>query len=274
MVKSVDLCEKFHYALNDHWGYIWGQAGAVWTQAKQNAATRDTTIQYGSQWIGRRVADCSGLGYWAFKELGGSIYHGSNTIWNQYVADRCDLKDGKRTDGKEILPGDPVFLVKTENGVKNRHHIGYYVGNGTVIEAKNTREGVVTSALTRWHETAHWKNVDYGQGVEIVIYPILRKGSSGDDVKELQLLLNNYGYGLEVDGKFGDKTRNAVQMFQSSNGLKVDGIAGDQTWSALMKTAPIAPADIGSDDNMYVMPLDDARKLVELLTDALAILNR
>lgn len=29
--------------------------------------------------------------------LGGHIYHGSNTIWNEYVTGRCDLKFGVRT---------------------------------------------------------------------------------------------------------------------------------------------------------------------------------
>jgi len=39
---------------------------------------------YGDKWIGRYVTDCSGLFYWAFKELGGYMYHGSNTMWDKY----------------------------------------------------------------------------------------------------------------------------------------------------------------------------------------------
>ena len=35
MISAQALVEKFEYALNDHWGYIWGSAGIMWTAAKQ-----------------------------------------------------------------------------------------------------------------------------------------------------------------------------------------------------------------------------------------------
>ena len=99
MVKSADLCRLWQRAYEERWGYIWGEAGQIWTAAKQARATRETTIKYGSQWIGKRVSDCSGLAYWAFKSLGQQMYHGSNTIWNKYVTGRCKLKNGQREDG-------------------------------------------------------------------------------------------------------------------------------------------------------------------------------
>ena len=61
-------------------------------------------------------------------------------------------------------------------------------------------------------------------------------GSKGSDVTELQKLLNDNGYDLEVDGVFGDKTQAAVKDYQKNNNLAVDGIVGDNTWGAL--TAP------------------------------------
>ena len=232
MIKAADLIRLWRQAFDDGWGYIWGTYGQAWTQAKQKAATRETTIKYGSKWIGHRVSDCSGLAYWAFRELGGTMYHGSNTIWNQYVVDRCELKDGKRIDGQPMLPGDPVFLVRTENGKKNRHHIGYWVGD-TCIEAKGTQWGVVTSPLTHWHETAHWGNVEYDGGEVFVIHPTLKKGDTGDEVIYLQTLLCDVGESLAADGKFGAQTENAVKEFQRKYNLTVDGIVGPATWDAL-----------------------------------------
>lgn len=58
-------------------------------------------------------------------------------------------------------------------------------------------------------------------------------GSSGDDVKELQKLLNQNGYELEEDGIFGSKTQSAVQDYQKKNNLDGNGIVGDNTWGAL-----------------------------------------
>lgn len=40
MIEAAALMDKFRQALHEGWGYIWGQSGATWTQAKQNAATR------------------------------------------------------------------------------------------------------------------------------------------------------------------------------------------------------------------------------------------
>ena len=243
IVKAADLVAKFRFALADGWGYIWGRYGQVWTQANQNAATREMTVKYGQKWVGHRVADCSGLGYWAFQDLGGYIYHGSNTIWKEYVTCRCDLKNGARADGAAMLPGDPVFKRRTENGAVNRHHIGYYVGGDTVIEAKGTQSGVVTSKLSSWHETAHWLNVEYEGGKIFVDYPTLKRGSTGEAVRRLQELLNEKEITAEplvVDGKFGAKTENAVVLFQAANDLTPDGVCGQSTWAALTGETPPA----------------------------------
>jgi peptidoglycan hydrolase-like protein with peptidoglycan-binding domain len=62
----------------------------------------------------------------------------------------------------------------------------------------------------------------------------LSYGSSGEEVKELQKSLNNMGYSLDVDGKFGTKTQNAVKSYQKNNGLSVDGIVGNNTWASLL----------------------------------------
>jgi peptidoglycan hydrolase-like protein with peptidoglycan-binding domain len=58
---------------------------------------------------------------------------------------------------------------------------------------------------------------------------VLKKGSSGDEVKSLQQNLNKLGYGLDVDGKFGDGTHGAVVHLQKSFGYTVDGMVGPGT---------------------------------------------
>ncbi|PID96438.1 MAG: hypothetical protein CSA84_04680 [Actinomycetales bacterium] len=63
--------------------------------------------------------------------------------------------------------------------------------------------------------------------------PTLRQGSRGEDVRDLQQLLINHGYWLDVDGIFGGETARAVRDFQRSKGLTVDGVVGAQTWAAL-----------------------------------------
>ena len=67
-------------------------------------------------------------------------------------------------------------------------------------------------------------------------YNQLSYGSKGSDVTELQKLLNQNGYTLDVDGDFGEKTQAAVKDYQQKNNLSVDGIVGTNTWGALNGT--------------------------------------
>lgn len=66
-------------------------------------------------------------------------------------------------------------------------------------------------------------------------------GSSGDEVKKLQEILNQNGYNLDVDGIFGTNTQSAVKDYQQKNNLAVDGIVGVNTWGALNKAQTSTP---------------------------------
>lgn len=60
------------------------------------------------------------------------------------------------------------------------------------------------------------------------------KGSSGGhSVASIQQLLNNAGYALDVDGKWGPNTATAVRRYQLDHGLTMDGIVGRNTWASL-----------------------------------------
>ncbi len=63
---------------------------------------------------------------------------------------------------------------------------------------------------------------------------LLRSGSIGEDVKQLQQRLAELGfYAGEIDGQFGNGTKAAVARFQAQHGLAADGIVGDDTRGAL-----------------------------------------
>ncbi|MDP2891708.1 MAG: peptidoglycan DD-metalloendopeptidase family protein [Bacillota bacterium] len=65
------------------------------------------------------------------------------------------------------------------------------------------------------------------------VQPLLKYGSRGGEVRQLQSLLIEEGYRIKADGIFGKATRAAVQKFQKSKGLIADGIVGPLTWAAL-----------------------------------------
>ena len=60
--------------------------------------------------------------------------------------------------------------------------------------------------------------------------PVLRTGSRGEAVTNLQSRLKTLGYYQgEIDGQFGAGTKEAVSSFQRQNGLDADGIVGTET---------------------------------------------
>jgi len=104
----------------------------------------------------------------------------------------------------------------------------------------------------------------------------LRKGSSGDDVLELQKLLNSTGngYNLAEDGKFGNNTLAAVKDYQQRNGLAVDGIVGTNTWGALnggsTSTTPEAEQTASAFEYKPYTPSDSVKQAEALLQQQMA----
>ena len=74
--------------------------------------------------------------------------------------------------------------------------------------------------------------------------PVLRRGSQGEAVRELQTLLNQHGANprLVVDGKFGPITENAVRIFQKTQNIAADSVVGPITWGRLLN-ASVATGD-------------------------------
>lgn len=139
--KASQLIPIFKQAVDEHWSYVAGgrSKGSV---------------------------DCSGLFYYAYNKLGSYMYQGSNTIYRKYT-----VKKGKKAD-MEVVPGMAVFVNKKDgkepsqycgDGIGNMSHIGMYVGNGLVAEAKGTLSGCVYSSLSdsKWTHVAELKYTDY-----------------------------------------------------------------------------------------------------------------
>lgn len=247
-IKASDLISKFVYALDNDWGYIWGTAGIMWTEARQRDLKKTTddnramSRKYGSKWIGHYVSDCSGMFVWAFAQFGLKMSHISSNIFISY----CTSNKGKLTTAlkRTILPGSAVFTGETAG---KHPHVGLYIGNNEVVEAKGTINGVVKSNLTdkKWTFYGELKDVEY-DGVEPSPdpepspgwRPTIRRGNKGADVIECQTMLTRLGYDIGktgIDGDFGRATEAGVKSFQSDHKLVVDGVVGPMTWDALDK---------------------------------------
>jgi L,D-transpeptidase ErfK/SrfK len=73
---------------------------------------------------------------------------------------------------------------------------------------------------------------------------ILKEGTTGSDVAQLQRDLRKLGYyKASIDGVFGPLTKQAVMSFQTDQGLISDGIVGPYTCFALQKALDIVNKD-------------------------------
>ncbi len=81
-------------------------------------------------------------------------------------------------------------------------------------------------------------------------HPTLRQGDLGEDVRQLQTLLERHGIDTGgADGRFGPMTQRAVVAFQKAHGLGGSGLVGPRTWAALQQApgtnGPAAPGTNG-----------------------------
>ena len=107
---------------------------------------------------------------------------------------------------------------------------------------KSTKKGLAVAAVCLALSLplgATWKAFHKAEEQAIAIeqvlsVAVLRQGSKGNEVKEVQRRLKLWGYYKgSADGVFGAGTRSAVIAFQKKNGLKADGVVGKSTYKAL-----------------------------------------
>lgn len=90
-----------------------------------------------------------------------------------------------------------------------------------------------------WFDWARLARAGIGVWVEpepLAEGPVLQEGDRGDTVAELQYMLADYGYGLEVLGRYDEATKAVVTAFQRHfRPAKADGVADLSTVATLRR---------------------------------------
>lgn len=164
--NNLDLVKWAQMAYDNKWGYVWGSHGNVLTANELKRLERtfgshvtDKEKYIKSHWLGRRTSDCVGLikGYGWYDETSGTIKYGTNS-----------MKD-VTADGmfNAAVEKGPISTMPDIPGIAVWHqgHIGVYIGNGYVIHAANTYDGVIKTPITSSGWT-HWLKVPYINYIE------------------------------------------------------------------------------------------------------------
>ena len=164
--NNLDLVKWAQMAYDNKWGYVWGSHGNVLTANELKRLEKtfgshvtDKEEYIKSHWLGRRTSDCVGLikGYGWYDETSGIIKYGTN-----------GMKD-VTADGmfNAAVEKGPISTMPDIPGIAVWHqgHIGVYIGNGYVIHAANTYDGVIKTPITSSGWT-HWLKVPYINYVE------------------------------------------------------------------------------------------------------------
>lgn len=164
--NNLDLVKWAQMAYDNKWGYVWGSHGNVLTANELKRLEKtfgshvtDKEEYIKSHWLGRRTSDCVGLikGYGWYDETSGIIKYGTNEM-KDVTADgmfNAAVKKGPISTMPDI-PGIAVW---------HQGHIGVYIGNGYVIHAANTYDGVIKTPITSSGWT-HWLKVPYINYIE------------------------------------------------------------------------------------------------------------
>ena len=110
----------------------------------------------------KKVFDCSGLAFKYPIWLGpdGRLSYDRNTDWNTRMIWQRAVKDNlTRGIGINNMPDEPGMLVMNASLI----HVGVYIGNGEVVEARGAPHGVIKSKLSDypWHYWCKNPAVDY-----------------------------------------------------------------------------------------------------------------
>ena len=271
-------------------GYIMGATGqdprdwpadSWWfTQYDGNARQKAKALYWRAH--AAHVWDCNGLAEGIYRDYAGvNIDSKARYNYGQW----CDPKGSGLIPARSRVPGAAVFWGESASDI---HHVAFLYrpvdedrpeGDWYLIEARGVMYGVVETRLYS-RDPDYWgwmtKYFDYGDASAAAPQlgdRLLREGSEGEDVRQLQADLIRLGYDCGrwgVDGDFGDATEQAVRAFQRDHGLEVDGVVGEKTTAALEEALAALDSPVESPDwvvirggNCYVRAAPDreGRKL-------------
>ena len=190
-------------------------ANAAWCDAFVDFVILKTCEHFGKGAETARMVLCGDFDDYTYNSV--ALYKKAGRWSNTaHRGDQIFFGGSGHTGIVESVNGGTVHTIEGNKGDEVRRG-SYSVNSPSIIGYGRPRYDLITGKLTAND------------------MPLIKKGSEGSAVLQLQKMLNAKGYKLTEDGDFGSKTEAAVKAYQKANGLEVDGEVGEKTWASLMK---------------------------------------
>ena len=152
--------------------------------------------------------------------------------------------------GKPAVTG--TFDEATENSVKKFQKQFSLTADGVVGRATWNKVSFIYVSVKDLAElTSEGETAEGTQSAGGWPGTVLRRGSTGSSVEQVQFWLSNLAQfdsslgRVTVDGSYGAATERAVRAFQQKQSLTADGAVGQRTWNALYTAWVDAQSDLG-----------------------------
>lgn len=267
-VKIQNFMKELRAAYKRGDGYIMGTKGQVpkklnaWYFNQYNPNHKDagssasaTTYKKALYWKenAERVWDCNGLAEGIYQDYSGiNIDTDTDGKARYNYARWCDPKGTGMIPAEKRVAGAAVFWGKNASKISHVAYLdepvepGKPEGDWYIIEARGVLYGVVRTRLYS-REPNFWgwmtKYFEYDKTTATVepAEKVIKRGDKGNEVKEIQQLLQQLGYDLKDDGDFGTITEKYIKDFQSKNQLLANGIVNEKTLEKLKSSLPATP---------------------------------
>ena len=217
--------------------YMKGVNGQVVTEAliqyKKTQYPKTYTPTYVAKcrtFIGKRAYDCTAIS---------DVYCGVDFDQDGWFARATETGKLNYDPAKGAIQKIPEIVGLH---VHKPGHMGIYIGNGLVVEARGIDYGVVITRIESrgWTHWAKNYRVIY-EGEHIM----LKLGDKGQDVYDYQVSIKKLGYDIGLfadmitgkptgcDGSFGNTMVDATRKFQLDNKLPQTGVVDEATYGKL-----------------------------------------
>lgn len=208
-------------------GYVWGATGQTASEAVlQTLYARHpdhVNLTIVRKWIGKQIFDCAGFVAKSMNQVGIKPATGATSAWNgTQWARKGDIS---------TLPSDKVCcLYKKKADGSGMQHTGLYLGDGIVVDARGSSQGVIKSTLSSYPWT-NW-GIPVGLYTEDELNDISGGSAPVEVIKVAYQAVVEASSGSTVNMRSGPSTNNGVvQAIKIGQIVDVTEVQGD--WSAI-----------------------------------------